>query len=290
VSYWSLVQKHDPVLQTPIIIHIAGPQSASHASDVWAEPPRECDAPLASHAEKQTHGQAAAQYLDSAYPDLRQDRTCEAEASGVHRAEHAPGLSAPATGACTPYCSAWGNLASSHAALMAWPVSGLAAHIAHQGALQRRSFSTASTQGQWSLEYTGVVSTTIRTLKIVSMGTALLSLIGSPTYLYYTLDGTYGAAKIFAASGFMCFGLFTTGVLLLMLIHHAQGSVAEVFLRATANMHGQLRHSARLWPCCRTIALVCRAVRAQAVVRRGAWPRQGRGAFHLCTAQVRVSC
>lgn len=72
---------------------------------------------------------------------------------------------------------------------------------------------------QWELEYEGLVSSTIRTLKLVSITTAVLSLIGSPTYLYYTLDGSYSAVKVLAASGFMCFGLFTTGAGCLLRVH-----------------------------------------------------------------------
>eukprot|EP00892_Ulva_mutabilis_P012704 jgi/Ulvmu1/9806/UM056_0046.1 len=65
----------------------------------------------------------------------------------------------------------------------------------------------------WQLEYSGVVSSTVRTLKMVSIATATLSLMGSPLYIVATMDGQYTAAKIMAASGFTCFGLFTTGLL-----------------------------------------------------------------------------
>jgi hypothetical protein len=63
------------------------------------------------------------------------------------------------------------------------------------------------------LEYQGLVSTTVRTLKLVSISTAILSLIGGPVYLYATLgSGGYAVVKVASATGFTCFGLFTTGV------------------------------------------------------------------------------
>lgn len=55
------------------------------------------------------------------------------------------------------------------------------------------------------------MSTTIRTLKMVSIATASLSLVGSPIYIMATMDGQYTAVKVMAASGFTLFGLFTTG-------------------------------------------------------------------------------
>jgi hypothetical protein len=48
-------------------------------------------------------------------------------------------------------------------------------------------------------------------LQVVSLTTATLSLIGSPLYILATMDGQYTAVKVMAASGFTCFGLFTTG-------------------------------------------------------------------------------
>jgi hypothetical protein len=80
-----------------------------------------------------------------------------------------------------------------------------------------RSFADVpSGEQQWQLEYQGVVSVAIRSLKLVSITTAVLSLIGSPAYLYYTLDSGYTAVKVLAASGFTCFGLFTTGAACLL--------------------------------------------------------------------------
>jgi hypothetical protein len=71
----------------------------------------------------------------------------------------------------------------------------------------------------WELMYEGAVSKSVRTLKMVSMATAVMSLIGSPAYLYMTLDGQYTAVKIMAATGFTCFGLFTTGTRHLTVFH-----------------------------------------------------------------------
>ena len=104
--------------------------------------------------------------------------------------------------------------------------------------------SSAEVADEWKLEYTGSLSGTIRTLKVcqhdacqlvqnhrhvpcvttvvvcavplqvVSLTTATLSLIGSPLYILATMDGQYTAVKVMAASGFTCFGLFTTGMTL----------------------------------------------------------------------------
>jgi hypothetical protein len=81
----------------------------------------------------------------------------------------------------------------------------------HQG--PAKGVNPTERQGKWVLQYEGTVSATIQTLKMVSITTATLSLLGSPAYLYCTLDGSYTAAKVLAASGFMCFGVFTTGTL-----------------------------------------------------------------------------
>jgi hypothetical protein len=80
--------------------------------------------------------------------------------------------------------------------------------------------SQGKSPSEWVLEYEGAVSTTIRTLKMVSITTATLSLLGGPAYLSYTLDGSYTAAKVIAATGFMCFGVFTTGVASIDTIGH----------------------------------------------------------------------
>lgn len=63
----------------------------------------------------------------------------------------------------------------------------------------------------WTIHYEGQMSKAIKTLKMVSIGTATMSLVGSPLYLCYALDGTFGAVKVFSAVGFTCFGVFTTG-------------------------------------------------------------------------------
>jgi len=78
---------------------------------------------------------------------------------------------------------------------------------------QTNSSISAVPADEWNLEYTGVVSSTVRTLKLVSIGTATLSLVGSSLYIMATMDGQYTAVKVMAASGFTCFGLFTTGMI-----------------------------------------------------------------------------
>ena len=78
----------------------------------------------------------------------------------------------------------------------------------------RPASSSAPDEHGWSLEYQGTVSTTIRTLKAVSITTAGMALLGCPPYLYFTLDGTYTALKVLSAVGFSSFGVFTTGAAL----------------------------------------------------------------------------
>jgi hypothetical protein len=70
------------------------------------------------------------------------------------------------------------------------------------------------TEGQQLVVTCRTVSSTIRTLKFVSISTALLTLIGSPLYLSQVLGTSdYAVAKVASATGFTLFGLFTTGVL-----------------------------------------------------------------------------
>ena len=93
-------------------------------------------------------------------------------------------------------------------------------------------------EDEWNLEYSGVVSSTIRTLKLVSIATATMSLIGSPLYIIATMDGQYTAVKVMAASGFTLFGLFTTGeptsaACLDSLVHHSMLSQGCQFNTAT---------------------------------------------------------
>lgn len=129
----------------------------------------------------------------------------------------APRSTTAATGAIparTPFSTISGPGAGAACTLVRQPsaTQASARHI-HTATVRHAAPATAPPQDKdgWALEYEGTVSTSIRTLKMVSITTAGMALLGCPPYLYLTLDGTYTAVKIMSAVGFSSFGLFTTG-------------------------------------------------------------------------------
>jgi hypothetical protein len=127
---------------------------------------------------------------------------------------------------------------------------------------------------KWKLEYEGALSSTIRTLKMVSLSTAVLSLVGSPLYIMATMDGQYTAVKVMAASGFTCFGLFTTGM------PDSDTAMSDVLVKCHA----------RQAPLCRSPALVYRSVRAQIMASCAIATGQSRAAKLIFATHVRPEC
>lgn len=148
---------------------------------------------MATSAALQRHSSASATHLRSAAADTGH--------TGWRRSD------------CTCSLPQLNQMRSWHASTRAFCGSAKTQCTSSDAAGQIKSGKPANvSSSQWQLEYTGVVSSTIKTLKRVSLGTAAMSMIGSPLYLAYAMDGTYGAVKVFSATGFTCFGLFTTGV------------------------------------------------------------------------------